>query len=162
MAILQHDPVTAPRSKAYNRGRAMAGGLHYTLGCSECGSPILIHEQTLAQVFASQADRARGKELLGAVCSGCKHVRTYDVGAPSPNRPWGPVVALDQTSDWDYVGWLPCEVETCEARLPLFAPVSRPISSKEWNEYVATWNWDGLTCPAGHKIPEPPPETPEV
>ncbi len=140
----------------------MDGGVHYTLDCPVCGSTILIPEHRLAPVFASRPARAKATELVGAVCGGCRHIRTYDVEVPGPNPPVGPVVALVQASDWDYVGWLPCEVRNCQNHLPLFAPLRRPISPEDWNQYVASWNWDDLVCPAGHKISQPPPETSEA
>jgi hypothetical protein len=82
----------------------------------------------------------------------CKCVRNYAVGVRSQNPPLAPVVLLPQTSDCDF-GWHSCEEESCELRVPLFAPANRSVSPEQWSRYVASWNWDGLKSVAQHTNP---------
>ena len=147
----------------------MAAGLHYTMHCPDCGKPILLHEQRLARAMLDLKANDKGSELLAAVCAHCKHVRNYDAGTLNSNLPYGPVLWLRQISDWSYIGCLSCDVDTCETRLPLFAPLTGRMSLEDWAAYTSlddwaayidTWNWDGLKCSAGHRIPEPKTETP--
>ena len=129
--------------------------LHYMLACPSCRHAIQLPLETLATAFGPEEARTRDSEPVAAVCNYCKQARNYDLAVRRTNPGWVPLVGLDPSSMWRNVGWLRCEDEACELRLPLFAPVNRYISTEERIEAAKAWMWDGLHCPAGHPIQKP-------
>src|SRR5271165_1174953 len=133
----------------------MTGGLHYMLSCLDCGIAIPLPFEMLAQAASLQLAPTRDIEPVAVVCARCNRVRNYDLAQKSQNPPWGPMVLLPQTSDWEYVGWLECDEPSCKARLPLFASRSRHISAEDWRKSTLAWMWDDLKCAGGHTILKP-------
>jgi hypothetical protein len=131
----------------------MAGYLHYSLSCADCGNAILLPLEMLGTLFGDRADPTKNEELIAAACSHCKRVQNYNLAKQSQNPPWGPMVVLDHPSGWEYLGWLQCDSSTCESRLPLFAIVNRSSNSTIAD---TDFLWiDGLHCANGHLVPRP-------
>lgn len=131
----------------------MTSVIHYILRCVGCSNNIELPIEKLGPLFRSPAVvRIKDREPIVAVCAHCRQARTYELSLRSQSSALAELACI---SAWNDAGQLRCGEKTCDARLPVFAPVIAPMSAEEWEEYVSTWIWIDLKCPAGHKIQEP-------
>ncbi len=57
--------------------------------------------------------------------------------------------------DVGFVFCLQCAETGCDTPLAVISPRKSAMSPAEIEADVATWEWDELLCPKGHRIPKP-------
>lgn len=129
---------------------------HCCFYCRWCGATILLPHEGLGLPFGGPLIRRIEARSLGTVCGNCGHVGVYSLFRGSqgfntrykfvPWRPEGKTVL---------VAWLHCGEPTCTFPLPFFVTLEDDAPEERVKELAAGWNWEELTCTAGHEIVPP-------
>src|SRR5262249_35990329 len=118
--------------------------------------PILLLAEKLGDIIVPLDRRTTQIRHVAVVCPHCKTAQSYSTDKNSPDYDQKVMVVVpDQTVDPHFLGWLPCEVEACKPRLPLFATESIPTDDDKRRELLSAWKWGDVRCSQGHAVPKP-------
>jgi hypothetical protein len=117
--------------------------------CETCRRPMHIPLHTILQEFEHQDRRPKDIPCIALVCSQCKTVGNQSRASLGAR-------AVGETGpSWEVVEWLPCEAETCQFPLGVFAQWSASTTLEERQKDVKSWRWRPLVCEAGNPVPKP-------
>src|SRR5215472_9838647 len=129
--------------------------LHYVFHCKSCHAPLVLHAEKLGQQFMPRGNRPIGTRCVGVACPQCKEIRCYS----NDKRHWQydptwrlvyrhPIVETEVLA-----AALHCADSFCVPLTRLVSPARPGMSKEERAAEIASWNWDGFFCNAGHQIP---------
>ncbi len=107
-------------------------------------------------LFADSDVQPNHSHAIAVVCRLCKSVDTYFLERNYPDHnPRNLVIFANPNRDTMDGPMLGCDVEGCEALVPLLAQWDRNSSTRERKADTANWRWGRLLCPLGHPIAKP-------
>lgn|ERR1700731_981905 len=126
---------------------------HYEFDCRNCGAPILLHAETISQLFEDQDIQPNDSHSLAVPCFRCKHVGIY---SPDRNSHYHHsafrVKSPGQIVETEFLGLLECDGASCKFHAPLFSVMTKSMPDEERLSEIQSWIWDGMLCPNGHLI----------
>lgn len=157
------DGAEADRSSAdsscwgYNPN-TMAPMLYRVLYCCHSAKPMQLPLDALQSLFADPKCRPNDVYEIGVLCPRCKRVSKHSIGGAAranTNLETAILEAPDANKAIVCEIDLKCQEPTCRSLLPLVRQRNLSTNEKSWIEFLKTWNFEGLTCPKGHRILKP-------
>lgn len=135
----------------------LTGRLYRIFHCWRCSTPIVLPFDTLVPLQSTQEPHTKEIRHAVGVCPSCKLAGIYSEDKESPYYdPRVDVVSGIQNKALDREGWLECEAgDQCPTPVAIYVAASFPHTLEQWREEIATWTWEELHCPSGHRLRRP-------
>jgi hypothetical protein len=149
-------PAPAPTFRPNPAFAESTVNLYWIFHC-RCSKPLVIQVDRLVPQELGRESLSKEIRHVVAVCPDCKFAGIYSADKDSPHYdPQVRVVGGTQNATLDRAGWLECEGgDLCPTPIALFLRASFPNELEVWRDEIATWTWEDLHCPSGHRLRRP-------
>lgn len=125
----------------------------FGIQCAFCGEYIWLHRRTLENIDGNQATRSDVDPnlVLAIGCPSCSKVLSIQAALLTRS----PAGRLEPALGTWHVQRLRCDSGNCKFRIELYGLWPDGLTGEQRRAGAATWIWENVSCPTGHRIQRP-------